>query len=154
MTWRILERWRFKASSVFKGRILTHFSNFHISDFRAMNHQSNDVKQMVSIVSQFWAKQIGNELLPIELLKPLLPTLVNGTKEKNSTVKSFSETALVAVLHLRQKEDSSKKSADCLQILPGGARDSLQEVITKVLQRVANQPEGKEEVIDDTLVTI
>ena len=119
-----------------------------------MNHQSNDVKQMVSIVAQFWAKQIGNELLPTELLKPLLPTLVNGTKEKNSTVKSFSETALVGVLHLRNKEDSSKKSADCLQLLPGGARDSLQEVITKVLQRVANQPEGKEEVIDDTLVTI
>ena len=118
-----------------------------------MNHQSNDVKQMVSIVAQFWAKQIGNELLPTELLKPLLPTLVNGTKEKNSTVKSFSETALVGVLHLRKKE-SSKKSADCLQVLPAGARDSLQEVITKVLQRVANQPEGKEEVIDDTLVTI
>jgi len=126
-----------------------------ISPFcRAMNHQSNDVKQMVSIVAQFWAKQMGNELLPTELLKPLLPTLVNGTKEKNSTVKSFSETALVGVLHLRNKEDSSKKSADCLQLLPGGARDSLQEVITKVLQRVANQPEGKEEVIDDTLVTI
>ena len=118
-----------------------------------MNHQSNDVKQMVAIISQFWAKSLDNQLLPTELLKSLLPTLVNGTKEKNSTVKSFSETALVGVLHLRNKEDN-KKSSECLQVLPSGARDALQDVITKVLQRVANQPEGKDEVIDDTIVTI
>merc|ERR1712156_1125237 len=126
-----------------------------ISPFcRAMNHQSNDVKQMVSIVAQFWAKQMGNELLPTELLKPLLPTLVNGTKEKNSTVKSFSETALVSVLHLRNKDNKVEKSEECLKVLPSGSRDALQDVITKVLQRVANQPEGKDEVIDETVVTI
>merc|ERR1712241_1508664 len=126
-----------------------------ISPFcRAMNHQSNDVKQMVSIVAQFWAKQMGNELLPTELLKPLLPTLVNGTKEKNSTVKSFSETALVGVLHLRNKDEKVAKSEECLKVLPSGSRDALQDVITKVLQRVANQPEGKDEVIDETVVTI
>ena len=118
-----------------------------------MNHQSNDVKQMVAIISTFWAKKQGDELLPAELLKSLLPMLVNGTKEKNSTVKSFSETALVSVLHLRDKEDKSK-SAECLKVLPSGSRDALQDVITKVLQRVANQPEGKDEVIDDTIVTI
>lgn len=122
------------------------------SIFRAMNHQSNDVKQMVAVISNFWAKNLGDQLLPDELLKSLLPMLVNGTKEKNSTVKSFSESALVCVLHLRNG-DSDKKS-QCLQILPSGARDALQDVMTKVLQRVANQPEGKEEVIDDTIVAI
>merc|ERR1712183_1251980 len=68
---------------------------------RAMNHQSNDVKQMVATISNFWAKTQGDELLCPDLLKAMLPMLVNGTKEKNSTVKSFSETALVSVLHLR-----------------------------------------------------
>merc|ERR1719266_100114 len=121
---------------------------------RAMNHQSNDVKQMVAIISTFWAKTNGDELLHPDLLKLLLPMLVNGTKEKNSTVKSFSETALVSVLHLRNKEDKVAKSEECLKVLPSGSRDALQDVITKVLQRVANQAEGKDEVIDDTIVTI
>lgn len=118
-----------------------------------MNHASNDVKQMVAIVSQFWAKSRGSEILPAELLKTLLPMLVNGTKEKNSTVRSFSETALVSLLHLRNKNDK-KASQDCLQTLPSGARDALQDVMNKVLHKVANQAEGKDEVIDDTLVTI
>ena len=33
-------------------------------------------------------------------------------------------------------------------------RDALQDVMTKVLQKVANQPEGKDEIIDDTIVAI
>ncbi len=118
-----------------------------------MNHNSNDVKQLVAVVSTFLAKQLGSELLPKELLKPLLPMLVNGTKEKNSVVKSSSETALVTVLHMRNNAADGQQKA-CLQILEAGARDALQDVINKVLQRVANQPEGKEETIDDTVVTI
>jgi hypothetical protein len=118
-----------------------------------MNHSSNDVKQMVSVIATFWAKNLGDDnILPPELLKPLLPMLVNGTKEKNSTVKSFSETALVSILHLRKSQENRK--SECLQILDSGARDALQDVITKVLQRVANQPEGKDEIIDDTIVNI
>lgn len=118
-----------------------------------MNHQSNDVKQMVAIISHFWGKQLGEKLLPPDLLKSLLPMLVNGTKEKNSTVRSFSETALVCLLHLRNKS-SKKNCEDCLELLAAGAKDALQDVINKVLLKVANQPEGKEEVIDDTVVTI
>lgn len=41
-------------------------------------------------------------ILPTELLKILLPMLVNGTKEKNSMVKSSSESALVDVLIMRK----------------------------------------------------
>ena len=115
-----------------------------------MNHSSNDVKQLVAVMSAHLAKQSGTQLLPLELLKPLLPMLVNGTKEKNSAVKSSSESALVTVLHMR----GEKKSVECLQVLEAGAKDALQDVITKVLQRVANQSEGKEEAIDDTVVAI
>ncbi len=98
--------------------------------------------------------------------------LVNGTKEKNSAVKATSESALVALLHLRGSDTSIQSEA--LQVLDAGARDALNDVIVKVirennrsrldfvshswcllfqvLHRVANQPEGKEEVIDDTLL--
>lgn len=85
-----------------------------------MNHQSNDVKQMVAVISHFWAKNQTDQLLPEDLLKVLLPMLVNGTKEKNSSVRSFSESALVSVLHLRNND--KKNSQQCLQILPSGAR--------------------------------
>ena len=120
-----------------------------------MNLQSNDLKQAVATISNFWAKTQGDELLCPDLLKAMLPMLVNGTKEKNSTVKSFSETALVSVLHLRTSKGTEvTKSSECMKVLPSGSRDALQDVITKVLTRLANQPEGKDEVIDETIVTI
>jgi hypothetical protein len=41
----------------------------------------------------------------------------------------------------------------CMNLLDVGARESLSDVISKVLRKVANQPEGKDEEIDDTLLT-
>lgn len=38
------------------------------------------------------------------------------------------------------------------QMLDGGAREALQDIISKTLLKTANQPEGKEEPIDDTLL--
>jgi len=40
-----------------------------------------------------------------------------------------------------------------MNLLDAGARESLTDVICKVLRKVANQPEGKEEDLDDTLLT-
>ncbi|TRY72261.1 hypothetical protein TCAL_11937 [Tigriopus californicus] len=120
-----------------------------ISPFcRAMNHASNDVKQLVPNVADFLAKA-HPEILPKDILKPLLPTLVNGTKEKNSAVRSSSESALVSVMKMRK---SNAGKAKCLEVLDSGAQVSLNEVIGKVLGKVASQPEGKEEVIDATIL--
>lgn len=41
----------------------------------------------------------------------------------------------------------------CMNLLDVGARESLSDVISKVLRKVANQPEGKDEELDDTLLT-
>ena len=49
------------------------------------------------------------------------------------------------MLHLREADKSGQ--TECLQVLDTGARDALSDVIVKVLQRVANQPEGKEETM-------
>lgn len=43
-----------------------------------------------------------------ELLKLLLPMLVNGTKEKNGYVKANSEIALIAVLKLKEGEEMNQ----------------------------------------------
>lgn len=117
---------------------------------RAMNHTSNEVKQLLAKTCNYLAKVISSEKVPPELLKALIPMLVNGTKEKNGYVKSNSEIALIAILRLRSGEETYRK---CLQILEAGARDSLSEVVTKVLQKVAAQPIGKEEELDDSLLS-
>ncbi|RZF42658.1 hypothetical protein LSTR_LSTR001453 [Laodelphax striatellus] len=115
---------------------------------RTMNHSSNEIKQLVARVCSYLAKV--EEELAAEFLKAAIPMLVNGTKEKNSYVKANSELSLVAVLRLRHG-DATQQS--CMNLLEIGARESLNDVITKVLRKVANQPEGKEEELDDTLLT-
>ena len=40
-----------------------------------------------------------------------------------------------------------------MNVLEPGARESLAEVIAKVLRKVAKEPEGKHEELDSTLVT-
>lgn len=117
---------------------------------RAMNHTSNEVKQLLAKMCNYLAKQVPADKVPAELLKSIIPMLVNGTKEKNGYVKSNSEIALIAILRLRNGEETHQK---CLSILETGARESLSEVVTKVLRKVAVQPVGKEEELDDTILS-
>ena len=54
-----------------------------------------------------YLSQSQSSLLPASVLKLLLPMLVNGTKEKNSMVKSSSESALVEVMQMRKVRNQS-----------------------------------------------
>ena len=83
---------------------------------KMMNHSSNDVKLLVTAMATHLSKSAvaAGEVLPApDFLKVLLPMLVNGTKEKNSAVKSSSETALVAVMAMRHGGEGQKK---CLAV--------------------------------------
>jgi hypothetical protein len=113
-----------------------------------MNHSSNDVKVLVAMMISHLAKS-SDSMLPNELLKPVLTCLVNGTMEKNSMVKSCSETALVDVLHMRKGPQGQQQG---LAAMDTGARDSLADVISRSLTKLATQPEGKEMALDDTLL--
>ncbi|XP_012231678.1 stalled ribosome sensor GCN1 [Linepithema humile] len=117
---------------------------------RSMNNNSNDVKQLLARVCIHLARNIPPENMSPELLRALLPMLVNGTKEKNGYVKANSELALIAVLRLRQGEEEHQR---CMAFLDAGARESLSDVVSKVLRKVLSQPEGKIEELDDTLLT-
>jgi len=121
---------------------------------KAINHTSNDVKLLVAVTAGHLARS-SDAVLPPELLRLLLPALVNGTKEKNSAVRASSESALVAALHMRRGEGSARDSlTSALSSLDSsGAKEALQDVVTKSLQKVAAQPEGNEEVIDKTILT-
>ncbi|KAG1668440.1 eIF-2-alpha kinase activator GCN1 [Nymphon striatum] len=115
---------------------------------RLMNHSSNEVKQLLAQMSNYLAK-ISEKSLPNNLLKLLIPQLVNGTKEKNTVVKANSEYALVSILKLRNGDGMLQAYSS---LLDAGARDSLMDVTSKVLKRVASQVEPKDEEVDDTLL--
>ncbi|KAH8265984.1 hypothetical protein KR038_007114, partial [Drosophila bunnanda] len=117
---------------------------------RAMNHSSNDVKQLVPKSCTYLSKSLIAYQFNLDVLKCLVPMLVNGTKEKNGYVKSNSELALISILRLRTDDSTLTKISD---ILESGAKDSLNDVVTKVLKRTASQPTVKEEELDDTLLT-
>jgi hypothetical protein len=116
---------------------------------KSMNHISNEVKQLLAKTVIYLAKEVPQEKTSNDLLKPLIPMLVNGTKEKNGYVKSNSEIALVSILRLKNGEEVHQKTA---QLLEPGARESLNETIGKVLYR-ALAPAGKDEEIDDTILS-
>ncbi|XP_050338070.1 eIF-2-alpha kinase activator GCN1 [Bactrocera neohumeralis] len=126
------------------------FSPIIVSCFtRAMNHKSNEIKQIVAKSCNYLAKTLAIDKMSSDVIKQLVPMLVNGTKEKNGYVKSNSEIALVSILHLR--ENDTTFSYVC-QLLEVGARDSLNEVVNKVLRKVAVQAIDKDEEFDDTIL--
>uniref|UniRef100_A0AAG5CZ96 TOG domain-containing protein n=1 Tax=Anopheles atroparvus TaxID=41427 RepID=A0AAG5CZ96_ANOAO len=117
---------------------------------KSMNHSSNEVKQLLAKTCIYLARVVPTDRTAPEYLKLAIPMLVNGTKEKNGYVKSNSELALVHVLRLRDGEDFYQR---CVTLLEPGARESLNEVVSKVLRKVALQPAGKEEELDDTILS-
>ncbi|KAH8417300.1 hypothetical protein KR222_008388, partial [Zaprionus bogoriensis] len=125
-------------------------NNLIVSLARAMNHNNNDVKQLVAKSCIHLSKNLSADQIHVDVLKTLIPTLVNGTKEKNGYVKSNSELALISILRLRSDDTTFKKICEVLET---GARDSLSDVVAKVLKRVIAQPPVKEEDLDDTLLT-
>ncbi|XP_015788381.1 eIF-2-alpha kinase activator GCN1-like [Tetranychus urticae] len=121
-----------------------------VSSFaRCMNHANNEVKQTVANSSIYLTKNLPCPF-PMSFLKTLVPLLVMGTKEKNTAVRSNSEQALVTVLKLRSDEECAQQ---LVAALDRGAKEVLQECISKTLKKVLAQPEPKEEQFDDTLLT-
>lgn len=116
---------------------------------KSMNHISNEVKQLLAKTVIHLSKTVPEEKTSQELLKALIPMLVNGTKEKNGYVKSNSEIALIEILRLKNGDEVQQK---VMKSLEPGARESLNETVGKVLYR-ALAPAGKDEEIDDTLLS-
>ena len=66
-----------------------------------MKRDSNDIKSLVGNILTYVSKSQDSPL-DTDFVKVVVPTLVNGTMQKNVVVKSASEWALVALLHLRE----------------------------------------------------
>ncbi|XP_043189397.1 eIF-2-alpha kinase activator GCN1-like isoform X4 [Amphibalanus amphitrite] len=115
---------------------------------RAINNNSNEVKQLSAQVVELLAVS-REQPLPAELARLVIPMLVNGTKEKNTVVRTCAESALVAVLRLKEGEATQE---EMLAMLDSGARDSLQEVISKVLRKDVTAVQQIRD-LDETLIS-
>ncbi|XP_053625141.1 stalled ribosome sensor GCN1 isoform X2 [Plodia interpunctella] len=113
---------------------------------RSMNHPSNEVKQLMASASALVGRVTTVEG-GAELLRALLPALVNGTKEKNTCVRAGSEIALRAVLRLTTDDNYHQQ---CLSLLEAGAREALSDVVARVLRRAHSEP--RHDDLDCTLL--
>ncbi|XP_050665162.1 eIF-2-alpha kinase activator GCN1 isoform X1 [Leptidea sinapis] len=117
---------------------------------RSMNHTSNEVKQLMARACVVLGREgvLEAQGVAADVMRALLPALVNGTKEKNTYVRANSEIALRAVLRLPHEENFHLQ---CMSLLEEGAREALNDVVGRVLRRVV--AEGRDEELDCTLLT-
>lgn len=76
-----------------------------------MKSESNDVKSLAAKIVTFVTTSYDSAL-PLDTTKEFIPMLVNGSKEKNTVVKTQSESALVALLRIKQGDDNLQVSGD------------------------------------------
>ncbi|CAH0406720.1 unnamed protein product [Chilo suppressalis] len=116
---------------------------------RSMNHSSNEVKQLMASASAVGAGGASASGPGADLLRALLPALVNGTKEKNTYVRANSELALRALLRLPHDDAFPQ---ECMELLEEGAREALGDVVARVLRR-SHTEHARDEDLDYTLLT-
>ncbi|XP_050410272.2 eIF-2-alpha kinase activator GCN1 [Patella vulgata] len=114
---------------------------------KGMKHESNDIKITVTRLISYLST---DTTLPLYIRKSFVPSLVNGTKEKNTGVKANSELTLIVLLKLRENEDIYQETVDALD---SGMKESLVEVYTKSLKKQATAVAPPQDEIDDTLLT-
>ena len=72
-----------------------------------MKQESNDVKALAAQITSFLARS-QSTVLDSAVLQAFIPVLVNGSKEKNTLVRSNSEFGLIALLKLRDGDKTYK----------------------------------------------
>ncbi len=74
---------------------------------KALKNSSNDLKEMcLNLISVLSIKNSTPFAVPV--MKSLLPLAMNGTREKEASVRFRGEVALVNLVHLRENEDLLK----------------------------------------------
>ncbi|XP_072770375.1 stalled ribosome sensor GCN1-like [Nerophis lumbriciformis] len=130
------------GSSNISQRIITQF-------IKCLQNQSSDIR-FVSVQVLWWVfKDPATPALETGQIKSLLKTLLDNTKDKNTSVRALSEHTIVNLLRLRQGEEYFQMIS---AILDSASNDLLSECHRRSLKKIASQPDSNEE-IDDTILT-
>lgn len=130
------------GSSGVSQRIVTQF-------VKCLQNQSSDIRLVAERVLWWSFKDPATPSLEASLIKPLLKSLLDNTKDKNTSVRAQSEHTIVSLLRLRQGEDTMQSIA---AILDSASNELLSECHRRSLKKIASLPDSNEE-IDDTILT-
>lgn len=123
-------------------RIITQF-------VKCLQNQSSDIRLVTERVVWWVFKGPTTPPMEASLIKPLLKSLLDNTKDKNTSVRVQSEYTIVNLLQLRQGEETMQAIT---AILDSASNDLLSECHRRSLKKIASQPDSNEE-IDDTILT-
>ncbi|KAJ8414754.1 hypothetical protein AAFF_G00022770 [Aldrovandia affinis] len=123
-------------------RIITQF-------VKCLQNQSSDIRLVAERVLWWVCKDVATPPPDPSLIKPLLKSLLDNTKDKNTSVRAQSEHTVVSLLRLRQGEELMQSVT---AILDSASNDLLSECNRRSLKKICSLPESNEE-IDDTILT-
>ncbi|MEQ2222736.1 translational activator of GCN4 [Ilyodon furcidens] len=116
---------------------------------KCLQNQSSDIRLVSERVLWWVFKDPATPSMEDSLIKPLLKSLLDNTKDKNTTVRAQSEHTIVNLLRLRQGEETMQSIT---AILDSASNELLSECHRRSLKKIASLPDSNEE-IDDTILT-
>uniref|UniRef100_A0A3Q1C232 TOG domain-containing protein n=1 Tax=Amphiprion ocellaris TaxID=80972 RepID=A0A3Q1C232_AMPOC len=102
MGFLLRHQFRTEGGSSVSQRIITQF-------VKCLQNQSSDIR-LVSERVLWWVFKDPSPSMEASLIKPLLKSLLDNTKDKNTSVRAQSEHTIVNLLRLRQGEDTMQVS--------------------------------------------
>ncbi|KAM6945032.1 stalled ribosome sensor GCN1 [Lycodopsis pacificus] len=133
---------RTEGGSSVSQRIITQF-------VKCLQNQSSDIRLVSERVLWWVFKEPATPSMEASLVKPLLKSLLDNTKDKNTSVRAQSEYTIVNLLRLRQGEETMQSIT---AILDSASNDLLSDCHRRSLKKIISLPDSNEE-IDDTILT-
>ncbi|CAB1445303.1 unnamed protein product [Pleuronectes platessa] len=116
---------------------------------KCLQNQSSDIRLVSERVLWWVFKDPATPSVEASLIKPVLKSLLDNTKDKNTSVRAQSEHTIVNLLRLRQGEETMQSIT---AILDSASNDLLSDCHRRSLKKIASMPDSNEE-IDDTILT-
>ncbi|KAI4793208.1 hypothetical protein KUCAC02_032861 [Chaenocephalus aceratus] len=116
---------------------------------KSLQNQSSDIRLVSERVLWWVFREEETPSMEASLIKPLLKSLLDNTKDKNTSVRAQSEYTIVNLLRLRQG-DTTMQSVTA--ILDSASNDLLSDCHRRSLKKICLLPDSNEE-IDDTILT-
>ncbi|XP_044304801.1 eIF-2-alpha kinase activator GCN1 [Varanus komodoensis] len=127
------------------GNLPPKLSNLFI---KCLQNPSSDIK-LVAEKMIWWANKSPLPPLEPQTAKPILKALLDNTKDKNTSVRAYSDQAIVNLLKMREGEEGLQAIS---KILDTASLELLNESCRRSLKKLASQADSFEQ-IDDTILT-
>uniref|UniRef100_A0A8K9V568 GCN1 activator of EIF2AK4 n=1 Tax=Oncorhynchus mykiss TaxID=8022 RepID=A0A8K9V568_ONCMY len=126
-----------------------HASFSSLTEHCCLQNQSSDIRLVSERVLWWVFKDEATPSLEPALIKPLVKSLLDNTKDKNTSVRAQSEHTIVSLLRLRQGEQTMQSVS---AILDSASNELLSDCHRRSLKKISSLPDSNEE-IDDTILT-